>query len=214
MAKDDYYVIVYKVLIYLYAVLKRKKVFDESEFKMIILKGRINEDYFISILELMQEDELITGLNFKKVWGNEVILVNDISDMKMSKTSFYKYISDNDYEKVGPGIYVAPSNIADNLYIIHKRCPNCVISHDEALYYYGLIDREPSQTTITVYSGYNATRLRKTGYKVYYVNKDLLEIGKTETVDNFGNTIPIYNLERTIVDLIRSRRDYEIQDSS
>ena len=31
MAKDDYYVVVYKILIYLYAVFKHKKVFNEIE---------------------------------------------------------------------------------------------------------------------------------------------------------------------------------------
>ena len=118
----------------------------------------------------------------------------------------------NDYEKVGPGMYVSPDDFVDELLVLHKRCPQGVISHDEALYHHGLIDREPMVHTITVYSGYNAARLRKAGYQVYYVNKDLLELGKQTVKDQLGNEIPMYDLERTIVDLVRSRSKFEIQD--
>jgi len=143
-----------------------------------------------------------------------VIEVSKISNLNISKDSFYKYVKENHYEKVGPGMYVSPKEFIDELLVLHKRCPNGVISHDEALYYYGLIDREPINHTITVYSGYNATRLIKSRYKVYYTNRSLFNLGKTEITDNFGNKLPMYDLERTIVDLIRNRNQFEIQDFS
>ena len=97
--------------------------------------------------------------------------------------------------------------------MLHKRCPNAVFSHDEAFYYYGLTDREPLVHTLTIYSGYNAHRLIADGScKVYTVKRELLNIGKTVVKDNDGNMIPMYDLERTICDLIRSRNSIEIQD--
>lgn len=141
-----------------------------------------------------------------------MIEVSRASDFNISKEVFYKYVKSNDYEKVGPGMYVSPDEFVDELLVLHKRCPKGVMSHDEALYHYGLVDREPMEHTITVYSGYNGSRLIKSGYKLYYVNKGLLELGKTEVIDNFGNKIPMYDLERTIVDLIRNRSKFEIQD--
>ena len=141
-----------------------------------------------------------------------VLEVSNIDEFKVSKDNFYKFVKDNDYEKVGPGMYASKDDIVDELLVLHKRCPKGVISHDEALYYYGLIDREPLSHTITVYSGFNASRLIKSGYTVYYVNKDLLNIGKVNVIDNFGNEIPMYDLERTIIDLIRNRSKFEIQD--
>jgi hypothetical protein len=50
------------------------------------------------------------------------------------------------------------------------------------------------------------------GYKVYTVKKELLEVGKTIVEDNCGNQIPMYDLERTICNLVRSRNSIEIQD--
>ena len=141
-----------------------------------------------------------------------VLEVSNIDELKVSKDNFYKFVKDNNYEKVGPGMYASKDDIVDELLVLHKRCPKGVISHDEALYYYGLVDRESLSHTITVYSGFNASRLIKSGYTVYYVNKDLLNIGKVNVIDNFGNEIPMYNLERTIIDLIRNRSKFEIQD--
>lgn len=141
-----------------------------------------------------------------------VLEVSNIDELDVSKGNFYKFVKDNNYEKVGPGMYASKDDIVDELLVLHKRCPKGVISHDEALYHYGLVDREPLSHTITVYSGFNASRLIKSGYTVYYINKDLLNVGKVNVIDNFGNEIPMYDLQRTIIDLIRNRSKFEIQD--
>lgn len=82
MAKDDYNVIVFKILTYLYAVLKRKTVFDINEFKTAI--GSIDENYFNDLLEIMQKEGFIDGLIFAHAWGIESIICNDLSDMRIT----------------------------------------------------------------------------------------------------------------------------------
>ena len=82
MAKDDYNVIVFKVLTYLYAVLKRKTVFDINEFKLAI--GNIDENYLYSLLEMIQNEGFIEGLIFVHALGIESIICNDLSDMKIT----------------------------------------------------------------------------------------------------------------------------------
>ncbi len=131
----------------------------------------------------------------------------------ISKYKFYKYVHENDLKQVHRGIYSTESDWIDDLYVLHQRCPNAVFSHDEAFYYHGLTDREPFVHTFTIYSGYNAHRLIADGNcKVYTVKRELLNVGKIMVKDNNGNIIPMYNLERTICDLIRSRANIEIQD--
>lgn len=67
--------------------------------------------------------------------------------------------------------------------------------------------------TFTIYSGYNTHRLTADGNcKAYTVKKELLNVGKIIVRDNSGNMIPMYDLERTICDLMRSRSSIEIQD--
>ena len=68
------------------------------------------------------------------------------------------------------------------------------------------------QQTITIYTGYGTARLVKDGIRVFTVKRELLGIGKTTINNSFGHNIPIYDLERTICDLVRSRSRFEIQD--
>ena len=76
-----------------------------------------------------------------------------------------------------------------------------------------LTDREPLLHTLTVYSGYNTHRITADGRcKVYTVKKELLDIGKIMVQDNCGNDIPMYDLERTVCDLMRSRNSIEVQE--
>lgn len=131
---------------------------------------------------------------------------------KFPKDKYYKYLKENNFCKIAPGMYALQDAWVDNYAILYERCPQGVISHDVALHYYGLIDREPTSPTITIYSGYNASRLKKSGYKVYFVKKEYLNVGKVKVVDFDGNEIPMYDLERTICDMIRNRSNFEVQD--
>jgi len=141
-----------------------------------------------------------------------VLLTKTVLDAGITKPVLYKAIRDNEYEQVGQGVYITYDAWADDSYVLSMRCPVAVFSHDEALYYYGYIDREPIQQTITVYTGYGTGRLTADGIRVYTVKKELLDVGKTEVINSFGHSIPIYDRERTICDLIRSRSNFEIQD--
>ena len=131
----------------------------------------------------------------------------------ISKFKFYKYIHENGLEPISRGLYAVRDDWVDELYVLHQRCPNAVFSHDEAFYYHGLTDREPFVYTFTIYSGYNTHRLTRNGTcKAYTVKKELLDVGKITVRDNSGNMILMYDLERTICDLMRSRSSIEVQD--
>ena len=138
-------------------------------------------------------DEMLSYMN------NGVLNLKSLKEVNLSRQSIYNFIKRNNMEKVGPGIYISKETLEDEAYVLSLRCPKGVISHDDALYYYGLVDREPMTHNITIYSGYNPTALTRAGYKVY-------------TVKQFGHEIPMYDLERTVCDLVRNRSNFEIQD--
>lgn len=99
MPKDDYDVIVFKLLTYLYACLKRTIVFDGEVFAQYIAKAEIAPEYFVDILCMMQEEGLISGLVFKKVWGGNNILVGDISEAKITANGI-RYLNENSKMKI------------------------------------------------------------------------------------------------------------------
>lgn len=67
------------------------------------------------------------------------------------------------------------------------------------------------QYTITVKTGYNPTKLKADGIQVYTIKKELQEVGRTMAKTSFGHEVPVYDMERTICDLIRNRSNIEIQ---
>jgi predicted transcriptional regulator of viral defense system len=144
---------------------------------------------------------------------NNVVTAKEAKAKGLSKQQLQEFVARNELERVGHGLYAPADAWVDELYILHKRCPSAVFSHDEAFYYHDLVDREPMCHTITVYSGFNAHRLKAScNVKVYSVKKELLKVGKTTIIDDFGNKIPMYDLERSICDAFRSRNSIEAQD--
>ena len=141
-----------------------------------------------------------------------ILLTKNAIEAGISKHALYNFIRNNGFEKAAHGVYASPETWEDENYILSLRCPQGVLSHDEALYYHGLTDREPLQKTITIYTGYGTSRMVADGIKVFTVKKELLDIGKEIVKTSYVHDIPLYNRERTICDLIRSRNRFEIQD--
>ena len=141
-----------------------------------------------------------------------ILLTKNAIEAGISKHALYNFIRDNGFEKAAHGVYASPETWEDENYILSLRCPQGVLSHDEALYYHGLTDREPLQKTITIYTGYGTSRMVADGIKVFTVKKELLDIGKEIVKTSYGHDIPLYNRERTICDLKSTKNRFEIQD--
>lgn len=98
MAKDDYDVIVYRVLVYLYACMKRKIVFENDTFQKAVRKNVESDEYFEDILRMMQEEGLISGLAYTTAWGGESIMLSDLCDAKITPSGI-RYLNENDRMK-------------------------------------------------------------------------------------------------------------------
>lgn len=84
MAKDDYYVIACKILIYLYRRLKKKVKITPEEYLIPLTKDfPIDEEYFLYVLEKMQEKSYIENVLFKRAWGGDIIAV-DIDKIRIT----------------------------------------------------------------------------------------------------------------------------------
>lgn len=129
----------------------------------------------------------------------------------ISKPVFYAYVKENGLEQAAHGVYISPDTWKDAMYLLHLRCGQAVFSHETALFFYDLTDREPLQYSVTVRTGYNPSRLREDGVQVYTVKRELHEMGATIGQTPFGHMVPVYDSERTICDLLRSRSRMEIQ---
>ena len=92
----------------------------------------------------------------------------------------------------------------------HLRCEQAVFSHETALFFHDLTDREPLQIFSYSTTGYSPSKMKAEGF-CFYDKAELHDVGLTSDQTPFGHTVPVYDMERTICDLLRSRSRIEIQ---
>ena len=127
------------------------------------------------------------------------------------KPIFYEYVKEKNLQQVAHGIYVSEDAWVDAMFLLHLRCNQAVFSHESALFFHDLTDREPSKYSVTVRRGYSPTRLKAEGLSVYTMKPELFDVGLSSGRTPFRHTVPVYDMERTICDLLRSRSRIEIQ---
>ena len=93
MAKDDYHVIVYQILAYLYTQLKAGAEVDPN---LLMPDGKylnINERYWTFIMVNLLNDGLISGITVTKVFGKEKLIQN-LEDIMITPRGI-EYLTDN-----------------------------------------------------------------------------------------------------------------------
>ncbi|MCM1184151.1 MAG: abortive phage infection protein [Roseburia sp.] len=143
--------------------------------------------------------------------GNGYILTSQAVANGVSGMALAEYVKKRHMERVAHGLYIAEDAWPDELFRISVLNKRAFFSHETALYLHGLMEREPSIVSVSVRKGYNATHLRKQGIRVYQVRSDVAELGLTEVRTNAGNPVMVFDMERTICDIISCKDDMDIQ---
>lgn len=142
---------------------------------------------------------------------NGTLLSSDLDKNKIPRTYLSMMVTEGKIERISRGVYVLPDLLEDEMYIMQKKYSNLIFSHETALFLHELSDRTPFEYSATVPSGYKVVSNISERFKIYYIKKDLYLMGVIEGKTSFGNTIRIYNVERTICDILRSRNRIDIQ---
>lgn len=119
-------------------------------------------------------------------------------------------VESGDLERAAFGVYILPDELADKMYTAQLRRSKIIYSHETALFLHDLTDRDPVRYSVTVPTGYSAARLRKEGFTVFTIARELHEVGVAKLTTMFGHTVIAYGLERTICDCLRSRNQMDI----
>lgn len=139
------------------------------------------------------------------------LLTSVVQKAGISRTYLLKYVKEQKMEQVQAGIYILPEIWPDPFYILQLKNKGVVFSNETALYLHGLMEYEPSKIYVSVKQGYNATHLIKRGIKPYFVKQELFEQGVTEVKTIFGNDVFVYDIDRTICDMVKRKEEMDIQ---
>ncbi len=117
-----------------------------------------------------------------------------------------KLLEENYISRYSRGIYTKSDSLDDEFYLLQQKYTKGIYSHEIALYLHGYSDRIPSEYSMTFPHGYNASSLKDEYIIPKYVNAENHDLG-LETIESpYGNTINVYNIERTLCDVIKGNK--------
>lgn len=140
--------------------------------------------------------------------NNGILLTSDVVKNNIHK-QYIKILCDENYiENISRGVYVKKGKNINDFFLLQQRYKKGIFSHNTALYFYNLTDRTPLKFDLTFE---NKARLHDKSINVHYIKKEHFEIGLTTISFNDGTSVRVYDIERTIVDIIRDRNKLDSQ---
>lgn len=147
----------------------------------------------------------------KKLLDNHGILrTADAIAAGVSKEYFYQFVKSFGLEKIAHGIYVSSDAWLDELYLLQLQFTKAIFSYETALYLHDLSEMEPMPISVTVAAGYNPEGLLKQGIRVHKVKLEWYDLGVCRKESPGGHLLRLYDMERTICDIIRRRSEIEV----
>ena len=174
--------------------------------------GKLNyeiKNYLIS--NTKEQAKIFTDIIIQIMNTNNGILTTKmIEPLGISRQYISNMEKNNLIEKVERGIYISSNSYEDSYYSFQQRYKKAIFSHMTALYFYGMTEEVPYTFTVTVPQRYHANTLNE-NRNIFYVSDEVYDIGMTEIETPSGNKVKVYDKERCICDIIRSkgRMDFE-----
>ena len=160
-------------------------------------------------MDFMTKKEFINESNIEIIQklmerNNGYITTKELENFDISRNYLSIMTKRNMIEKVAKGIYIDSDKIEDVYYVLSVSTPKIIYSHMTALYFHGLSIKAPNDKyDITVPNNYFNYKIKE--HNVFYVDKDIYELGLTEAETPMGNSVRVYDVERCICDIIRSK---------
>jgi len=162
---------------------------------------------------MVVKDELSQLERIRKVLEDQhgTFLTSDLAKLNIPRTYLSILERNGEIERGSRGVYRMAASIEDEMFSFQARYKLSIFSHETALYLHDLTDRTPLSYSISVLVGYHSISLKESGIKIFYVNRDLFDLGVISMKSPHGNEIRTTNLERTICDVLRSRNQMDVQ---
>lgn len=138
-----------------------------------------------------------------KASADGTITAAQVTEAGLHRSVLQKLVDSGELYRFGRGLYVQSSAWEDDFYLLQRKYARGIYSHDTALYLLGYSDRTPAKYTMTFPKGYNTPSLKQENIIVKRVVPDNYEFGRIGIQSPSDNPIRVYDLERTLCDILR-----------
>lgn len=133
--------------------------------------------------------------------NNGIIKSSELTDKNIPRQYLKLMLEKKLLAKVSRGIYIINGNLEDELYIYQQRYTKGIYSHETALYIHNFTDRMLDKYIMTFPQGYHIKT--NSDFIIKQANLNIYSLGIQEKKTNYGNKIKVYNIERTLCDILR-----------
>ena len=131
------------------------------------------------------------------------ITAKQVTAAGLHRSILQELVESGELYRFGRGLYVRSDIWEDDFYLLQRKYGRGIYSHDTALYLLGYSDRTPVRYTMTFPKGYNSPSLKQENINIKRVVPANYSFGVMELRSPCGNPIRVYNLERTLCDILR-----------
>lgn len=149
-------------------------------------------NFYDKILKLIQKN-------------NGYITTKEVVANGINKVFLTNMVRNGSIVRISRGYYGLPNYIEDEYYKIFLKSKNVRFSGATALYLHNLSDRSPLVYNITLPYDYSGILQKNKNVIINFVKRDLLDLGVMEMISPFGMKIKVYDIERTICDIIKNK---------
>lgn len=143
--------------------------------------------------------------------NNGIVTATQVTEAGIPRRCLSAMVESGAIHRVERGIYTLPDNWEDEMYFMQHRFSKGIYSHETALYLHNMIDRTPIRYTMTFPFGYNTGSVKKQGIIAKLSTEETYELGIITMPSPSGNSVKVYDIERTLCDIVKARHRADIQ---
>ena len=145
------------------------------------------------------------------LFKNGYLTTKDVNDNNIPRFYLTKLIKEGKIERVSRGVYIKKNELVDEFVILQSKSKNAIYSNTTALYLHGFSNRIPIKYDITINNGYNGSLQKENNVNLFYTKRELLELGVIDYKLDSGNIIKVYDLDKTICDIIKNKKKIDAE---
>lgn len=154
--------------------------------------------------------------NFEKILNimetnGGYITTKELNKNNINRYFLTKMIERKQIIRISRGYYGLADYEADEYYKIISMSEKAVFSMNTALYLHNLSDRTPLTFDVTVPYYYGGSLRNNKNINLYFVKSSIIDLGKIEMTSPLGMKIKVYDKERTICDIVKNRKNMDME---
>lgn len=144
--------------------------------------------------------------------NTHILTTKDLKEKGLRSEQIKRLVESGELIKLRHGVYCRPSCEIDEFYVFQSRYSKGIYSYGTALFFHGLSNRVPNIISYTIPNYYNVSRIKtELNIQYHFVSEQIIDLGVIEIKSFQGNIIRVYDIERTICDIIKNSRKIDAQ---